>query len=74
MTIFLKRFISDWSSNDRSGSRSAQLNHQVIRMLGQLAFEQYIRIPRSDMMDIPRLMLQEGANGEKQKETHKPAL
>ena len=31
-------FIRDWSGDDGSSSRSAQLNHQVIRMLGQLCF------------------------------------
>ena len=47
---------------------AAGVHSSIIKSLGRWAssaFEQYIRIPRSDMMDIPRLMLQEVANGKK---------
>ena len=45
----------------------AGVHSSIIKSLGHWAssaFEQYIQIPRSDMMDIPRLMLQEVANSE----------
>ena len=46
---------------------AAGVHSSIIKSLGRWAssaFEQYIRIPRSDMMDIPRLMLQEVASSE----------
>ena len=47
---------------------AAGVHSSIIKSLGRWAsstFEKYIQIPRSDMMDILRLMLQEVANGEK---------
>ena len=46
---------------------AAGVHSSIIKSLGcwaSSAFKQYIRIPRSDMMDIPRLMLQEVASSE----------